>query len=382
MNKMGFLIFFAIYISINFYIFFRGRQALPKEILVQAIYSILFWIFSLSIFVAFTLEGKLHPAIIAIADNLGGFWVVTFLFFLVMILVADIFRLTDYFLGIFPLQMKENWSQVKIIYLCSVVFMWLTFSIIGYLRFSNPKIVNLNLDLPAKGNHHSSLNIVAASDIHLGNVIRKGRLIKYVKLINDQNPDIILLAGDLFDRNLHTVEWQQMDAELSKLKAKFGVYAILGNHEYYGNLNKAMEIISRSGIMLLKDTTVTIDSAFVLIGRDDRTNRMRKPLKSVIQNIDRDLPSILLDHQPYHLKEAVENKINLQISGHTHNGQLFPINRIVAKMYELAYGYSKIGNTHFYVSSGLGLWGAPIRLGTQSEIVKIKLNFVDVKAIK
>ena len=221
----------------------------------------------------------------------------------------------------------------------------------------------------------NSLSIVAASDVHLGDLIRKGRLVKYVELINNQKPDIILLVGDLFDRNLHSVEEQHMDTVLQKLKAKYGVYAVVGNHEYFGNITRAVNYMIKSGIKVLRDDAITIDNKFIIIGRDDFTNKHRKPLKSIISDSDKSLPMILLDHQPLHLAEAVENNMDVQISGHTHNGQIYPISLIVAKMYQLAYGYLKIGNTHFYVSSGLGLWGAPIRLGTQSEIVNIHLKF-------
>lgn len=376
MNKIGFLIFFSVFISINFYIFIRGLQALPKDILIQSIYTAVFLVFSLSFFVAFLLEGKVHPAIIAVSENIGGFWMVTFLYFLLMVLLADIVRVADYFFGIFPEVMRANFGQVKLYYLGAVVFILLVLSTIGYIRFSNPKIVPLHIDLPNNGNKPECLNIVAVSDVHLGDMIRKSRLKKYVKLINQQQPDLILIAGDLFDRNMHTIERQNKQAELRKLNARYGVYAILGNHEYFGNVNKAKEIIEQSGIKLLRDSAVTIDNKLVIIGRDDRTNRNRKSLKHLTASVDSNLPSVLLDHQPYNLSEAVENNINVQISGHTHNGQIFPINRIVRRMYELAYGYKKTGNTHFYVSSGLGLWGAPIRLGTQSEIVNIRLSLV------
>lgn len=376
MNKIGFLIFCSVFISINFYIFIRGLQALPKDILIQSIYTAVFLVFSLSFFVAFLLEGKVHPAIIAVSENIGGFWMVTFLYFLLMVLLADIVRVADYFFGIFPEVMRANFGQVKLYYLGAVVLILLVLSTIGYIRFSNPKIVPLHIDLPNNGNKPESLNIVAVSDVHLGDMIRKSRLKKYVKLINQQQPDLILIAGDLFDRNMHTIERQNMQAELRKLNARYGVYAILGNHEYFGNVNKAKEIIEQSGIKLLRDSAVTIDNKLVIIGRDDRTNRNRKSLKHLTASVDSNLPSVLLDHQPYNLSEAVENNINVQISGHTHNGQIFPINRIVRRMYELAYGYKKTGNTHFYVSSGLGLWGAPIRLGTQSEIVNIRLSLV------
>jgi predicted MPP superfamily phosphohydrolase len=374
MNKLGFLIFFSIYFLINSYIFIRGRQALPKESLVQVVYTTLFLVFSLSFFVAVFFEGKISPVITAVAENIGGFWVVVFLYFFLMIFLADIFRLADYAFGIFPDKLKANYAQVKLYYFVGVMLLLAVFSMAGYINFSNPQTVNLNLELPAKNNHAEKLTIIAVSDVHLGDMIRKSRLKKYVSLINQYNPDVILIAGDLFDRNLYTIERQGMESELRKLKARYGVYAVLGNHEYFGNVNKAGEIIARSGITLLKDSVVTIDNKFVLIGRDDYTNRRRKPLQQLIANVDKDLPKILLDHQPVHLNEAQENNIDLQISGHTHNGQIFPINRIVSKIYELGYGYKQKGNTHFYVSSGLGLWGAPLRLGTQSEIVKVQLN--------
>lgn len=375
MNRIGFLIFFSLFVFLNFYVFIRGWQALPNTGFIHAIYTVLFLLFSLSFFIAVFLEGKIPHAIIAVAENMGGFWMVTFLYFVVMALLGDFLRLGNHFFGIFPDKMTVNYSQAKLIYFGTVMLILAVFSVIGYIRFSNPKTVNLSLDIHKNGTP-GTMSVVAVSDIHLGNMIRRPRLEKYVELINKQNPDLILIAGDLFDRNLHSVKIQKMDQVLSKLKAKHGVYAVLGNHDYFGNVNQAIDIINRSGIKLLRDSAVTIDNHLHLIGRDDRTNSRRKPLKHIISDIRGELPTLLMDHQPANLKEAVENNIDVQISGHTHNGQIYPINRIVAKIYELAYGYRKTGKTHFYVSSGLGLWGAPIRLGTQSEIVRMKLNFI------
>jgi len=318
---------------------------------------------------------KMSPAFSAIFENIGGFWMVTLLYFLVAALFADLLRAADFAFGVFPEIIKANYAVLKYAYLGFVLLFLLVFSIIGYVRFANPQVVMLNLDVPKNSDHIDKLSIVAISDVHLGDLIRKSRLEKYVELINKQNPDIILIAGDLFDRNLHTVEEQRMDTVLQKLKAKYGVYAVVGNHEYFGNVNRATDFMKRSGIKVLRDTAVTIDDKFIVIGRDDLTNRHRKSLKTIISDINNNLPMILLDHQPANLAEAVENKMDIQISGHTHNGQIYPFSLLVSKFYELGYGYLKKGNTHFYVSSGLGLWGAPIRLGTQSEIVNIRLNF-------
>ena len=375
MNKIGFLIVFSIYAFINVYLFTRGWQAIPKNNLIQSSYTIAFLFCSLSFFVALAFGEKMSFSYSAIFENIGGFWMVALIYFLVAALFFDVIRLTNHLFGIYPEIIKANYTLVKLITLCLVLVILLVFSVIGYARFSNPQVVRLNLNIPKNGNQMDSLSIVAASDVHLGDLIRKGRLVKYVELINNQKPDIILLVGDLFDRNMHTVEEQHMDTVLQKLKAKYGVYAVVGNHEYFGNVTRAVNYMTKSGIKVLRDDAITIDNKFIIIGRDDYTNKHRKPLKTIISDSDKSLPMILLDHQPFHLAEAVENNMDVQISGHTHNGQIYPISLIVAKIYQLAYGYLKIGNTHFYVSSGLGLWGAPIRLGTQSEIVNIHLKF-------
>ncbi|MFZ4725789.1 MAG: metallophosphoesterase, partial [Paludibacter sp.] len=117
------------------------------------------------------------------------------------------------------------------------------------------------------------------------------------------------------------------------------------------------------------------DSSFYIVGRDDKSNLNRKKLSEIVTGLDKKLPFILMDHQPYHLEEAEQNDIDFQISGHTHNGQFFPGNLFVKKMYELGYGYLKKGNTHYYVSSGLGLWGPQYRIGTESELVVINLKY-------
>jgi uncharacterized protein len=375
MNKIGFLIVFSIYAFINVYLFTRGWQALPKGGILQPIYIAVFLICSLSFFVVLAFGEKMAPTFSAIFENIGGFWMIALLYFLIAALFIDLIRLTDHIFGIYPDFIRANYPLVKLISLGSVLLVLLALTVVGYIRFSNPQVVKLNLDIPKNGNYMDSLSIIAATDVHLGDMIRKGRLVKYVELINNQNPDIILLVGDLFDRNMHTVEEQHMDTVLQKLKAKYGVYAVVGNHEYFGNLTRAINYMTKSGIKVLRDDAVTIDNTFVLIGRDDYTNKRRKALKTIISDSDKNLPMILLDHQPINLAEAVENKMDVQISGHTHNGQIYPFSLIVSKMYQLAYGYLKIGSTHFYVSSGLGLWGAPIRIGTQSEIVNINLMF-------
>jgi predicted MPP superfamily phosphohydrolase len=373
MNLFRFLLVFSVFIALNGYLFIRGWQAMPDKVWVHMIYTVLFLFSSLSVFIAIFLGNRLPLWLSLVFEQVGGYYIILFIFIFAGALLGDLLRASDHYFRVFPEWVTTNYPRAKLLYFFTVISLLGIISLIGFSRFSNPGIVELDLSINTGGSQEE-MTLVAASDIHLGNVIRKGRLAEWVDLINNQHPDLILLAGDIFDHSYKSVEMQQMDQELSRLYARHGVYAVPGNHDYYAGIEQVLAYLKKSGIKVLRDQSVTIDNRILLIGRDDLTNRNRKPLDSLLIGMNNNLPRVLLDHQPLSLQESVDNRIDLHISGHTHNGQIFPFNRIVSKIYELGYGYKKTGTTHFYVSSGLGLWGAPIRLGTQSEIVIIRLN--------
>ena len=375
MTLIRFLLILVAFITLNIYLFLRGWQAMPSRAGIHGIYTVLYVIASTAIFFAIFAGNKLPLWLSHILELIGGYWMILFIFILLGALTGDLLRIANHYFGIFPEWIKLHYQQAKLLYFIAVMTFLALISIVGYVRFVNPRITELNLTFSQQNHEAGDLHIVAASDIHLGNLNRIGRLADWVELINKQNPDIILLVGDIFDHNMNTVESQHMDRELGRLKAPFGVFAIPGNHDYYAGIDRAISYMKRSGIRVLRDQVVTIDNRMVLIGRDDLTNKNRAALKSLINGFNGELPKIVLDHQPLSLAESAENNIDLHLSGHTHNGQIFPFNRIVTKIYELGFGYLKKGNTHYYVSSGLGLWGAPIRLGTNSEIVSIVLKF-------
>ncbi len=369
MNKAGILIAFTFYAGINAYLFIRGWQSLPANSLLQVLYSLLFVISSASFFVAMGLGNRLPVWMTTIFENIGAFWVIGLLYFILAALFADLLLITDHFTGIFPDWIVDHYKQVKFIYLLIVLGLFTIFSLIGYYRFTRPTVKRLNIEMTKMEANRGGFTIVAASDIHLGNVIRTRRLEKFVELLNRQDADVILLAGDLIDHSMRAVESRKMDQVLRKMKARHGVYAIMGNHDYYAGAERAAGFYARSGITLLRDEAVTVDNRFVIIGREDLTNRNRKSLNQILEGVDKSKPLILLDHNPAQLSDAEQNGIDLQISGHTHNGQIFPINLLIRKMYPLPYGYRKTGNTNYYVSSGLGLWAAPVRIGTRGEIL-------------
>jgi len=369
--KIGFiLIAFAILLSLNSYVMVRGWQALPAASVLRPVYLVTAIVLFLALLSGMILSNAMPP-VVAKAVSFAGFtYIIIFIYLFLSFLLVDIVRLFGLLIHITPVYMANFrlWMMVGTLGITGIAL------IVGNYKFNHPSIVTLNLSTN-KPVQNKELKIVAVSDIHLGISIDKKKLQRYVKMINDQHPDIVLLAGDISDRSMIPVVKQNMLEEFRAIKAPMGVYAINGNHEHYAETPGATaEYLKKAGIIFLRDSSCLVNGSFYVIGRDDRTNANRKSLKDIVQGLDVKFPRILMDHQPFHLEEAENNNIDLQISGHTHNGQFFPGNLFVKRIYELGYGYLKKGNTHYYVSSGLGLWGPQYRIGTQSELVVIHLK--------
>ena len=246
----------------------------------------------------------------------------------------------------------------------------------GNLHYKNK--VRVPLEMTSQKPLPREYKIVMASDLHIGYHNPRKELARWVDMINAENPDFILIAGDIIDGSMRPVLEERMAEEFHSLKAP--VYACLGNHEFYSGVPGAKQFYKDAGIHLLIDEAAVIDSSIVIIGRDDRTNMRRKPIKELVTTTTHHLPpttqhySIVLDHQPYNLDRAEAAGVDFQLSGHTHRGQVWPISWITDRLYECSWGSHQRGNTQFYVSSGIGIWGGKFRIGTQSEYVVATLK--------
>ncbi len=216
------------------------------------------------------------------------------------------------------------------------------------------------------------VKMVLLSDLHLGYHNGRSDLEKWVRLINAEEPDYVLIAGDLVDISHRPLTEERMAEVFRRIKAP--VYAALGNHDYYAGEPRSEQFFRESGITLLKDSCVALPCGVTLIGRDDRTNDRRQPLEALVRKADPANFTILLDHQPYRLEEAQKQNIDFQFSGHTHYGQVWPVSWIERLMYEDAFGPLQKGNTHYYVTSGMGIWGGKFRIGTRSEYVVLTIS--------
>jgi predicted MPP superfamily phosphohydrolase len=248
----------------------------------------------------------------------------------------------------------------------------------GYINTRALKVVTLNIDIPAKSSSLKELNAVFISDIHLSSTNGDGFAEDIVEKINTLHPDIVFVAGDLVDDKASVLREKEIGFSFRNIKSPMGVYGITGNHEYINGVDSSVNYMKELNVIPIRDSSITIDHGFVIIGREDRSRGLKKriPLKDLVESSEKNLPVILLDHTPFQLEEAMENGVDLQLSGHTHHGQMFPINLITSKIYELSQGYKKKGRTQYYVSSGVGTWGPPVRTGSRSEIVNLKIKFI------
>jgi len=371
MKLSFFIVIFTLILGLFALVFLKGIHLLPVKPLVRWTFGVSYIFLFLALFAGLYFEQKLGLSFAKILTFTTYTFLLTVIYMSFSFLLTDLVALTNKLFHFAPPGMLvfRQWAAIISLGIIAITLM------IGNYRFNHPVLVHLNLTVEHPVQHRE-IRIVAASDIHLGTSIDKKRLHQYVQMINARKPDIILLAGDITDRSFGPVMEQKMEEELSQLHAPLGVFAISGNHEYYSGVPEEInEYLRAAGIRMLHDSVALVDHSFYLVGRDDRTNPNRKQLSELVQGLRPELPKILLDHQPYALEQACDNGIDLQISGHTHNGQFFPGNLLVGSMFELGHGYKKKGKTHFYVSSGLGIWGPLYRIGTQSELVEIQLNY-------
>jgi hypothetical protein len=311
---------------------------------------------------------------------IGSLWLGAMVYFLMIVLLIDLARVINFIVPLFPQIFHADYQKTKLITL--FISMFLVFIIVaaGFINAKTPRIVSLDLNIHKKTKGEKELKIAMASDIHLGTLVGKRSAAHLVNMINGLHPDIILLPGDIVDEDLNSVIRRNLGETLKTLSAPLGVYAITGNHEYIGGVKEAEKYLTSYNIRFLSDTAVLIDDRFWLAGRDDRdkprfTGQPRKPLADILKDVDRSLPLIVMDHQPFHFEIPEKLGVDLQLSGHTHHGQIWPFNYITTAIYEVSWGYKKKSSTHFYVSCGYGTWGPPVRLGNRPEVVSITLHF-------
>jgi predicted MPP superfamily phosphohydrolase len=371
------IVVLSVYLAGNTYLFLKGYNAIPAFHDFSTIYFISFTLLALTFVGGKILEARHSGVLSDILNVIGGFWMAFLLYGFIFLFLSDIISIISRLTGILNsgnIVLYKKWAYTGTIILSVILISG------GFINAVTPVVRQYDITINKPVDEISEMKIAAVSDIHLGSIIRKRSLKKLSSILTTLKPDLVLLLGDIVDGELGPVIRGDLLKYFSCPDCNRGLYAITGNHEFIGGAGRTIPYIESKGIRILKDETVTLTGGIQLIGRLDRDSgrfygKERAPLKELMNKIDITKPVILLDHQPVNLKEAEINGIDLQLSGHTHNGQMWPLNHITSRIYELSYGYLKKGNTQYIVSSGYGLWGPRTRSGSRSEVLLINIKF-------
>jgi uncharacterized protein len=378
-RRRTFLLFFTIvlfvYGAINTWLYAHARHLTGGA--GEPWFTIAFIALVLSFILGRVFERIRISAVSTVLVWTGSIWLGLMAYFVIAAAAADIVNLLIAILpGVPPIDPAISrtlgWLAVGV-----------SFALIaaGFFNALHIRVRTFDLSIPKKAGSLEEFRVAMASDIHCGTIISHRRLSSIVSRLNALEPDIILLPGDVIDEDLLPVVHRNLGDILRTLRARYGVFAITGNHEFIGGADAGCRYLEEHGITVLRDRSVVVGGGVVIAGREDRSirqfdGRNRKSVSELLHGIDRSLPVILMDHQPFHLGEAVEHNIDLQLSGHTHHGQMWPFNYITRRIYEVSWGYLKKGATHIYVSCGAGTWGPPVRIGNTPEVIEFNIRFI------
>lgn len=312
----------------------------------------------------------------------GAFWMGVAFYVFALALLADIWSIGKWMFSAAPTA-SPRWGAVLL-----VLGLPLLMGAGGWLNAAFPVLRHYNITIRAQGPTPSAhadkpLKIGVITDMHLGRLITAGRLARAMQLLAPEQPDAILYVGDIIDDHIK-LDAEATAAALAVTQPRLGHWAVPGNHEYIaGSIDRSLDFLRATGMHVLRDQWAVVDDRFVLAGRDDLskpgfTGVARKSLASILADLPqkyRHLPLVVMDHQPAAIDEARQAGAALEISGHSHYGQLWPFNLVVEQRYENPLGLLTKGGFHSIVSAGTGTWGPPLRNTARAEVLLVTVHF-------
>lgn len=363
-----------------------------KKKWVRTLIITMYMLVSFSLVIAFVCPpGKLQR----ILKFISNYWLGAMIYIVLVVIIVDVIRLI--------LKRSRRVDQAKLasrrtFVLNGTFCIILIFSVClyGALNARHIRVTNYDVAIDKKAGELTSLNIVLAADLHLGYSVGTAQMKQMVQKINAQNPDLVVIAGDIFDNEYEALDDpEELVRILAGIQSTYGTYACYGNHDiqepilagftFHSKGKKVSdprmdELLAAANIRLLRDETVEIADVFYLHGRPDyerpgRGITKRMSAAEITSSLDPEKPIFVIDHEPRELSELADAGVDLDLCGHTHDGQLFPGNIVTKFFWENSCGYLKKGDMHNIVTSGVGVYGPNMRVATKSEICTIKVHF-------
>lgn len=362
-------IFLSLYTVMHAVFYFRVKALLPE----RRVFHVLFILFLLAMIVAPVVSRLLERSgygagakyLAVVAFNWTGFIFIAFCGALLMLAVDVCLRAVNY-LGAAGLPLPVG--KPPALALVAVV---LALCCYGYLEARSIKTERIRIETTKLPSGTERLKIVQISDVHIGLLTQRAVLRRIADAVAAENPDVVVSTGDFVDgmNGRHS----DVAALFHRIGARFGKFAVTGNHEFYIGLDQAAEFTRRAGFTLLRGEAVTVGAVLNIVGVDDPAVRSTSDEAALLSSVREELFTILLKHRPW-IAEGSPGRFDLQLSGHTHGGQIFPFKFLVARQYPMPTGAAALQNgAVLYTSRGSGTWGPQIRLWSPPEVTAIEL---------
>ncbi len=370
-STKGFLVFIVIFMSVyglaHLYIWLRLIKPLELHgapLLLAGIAFLLLYLSFPAIHFAFRHQ---NGFLITALNWISSVWMGMAVYFFLVTLATDLLRLV-------VLRSLLDGPAVT----GAITGIVILLTIYGLIAARHVGVTELRVPIANLPAELEGMRLVQISDVHMGLIVRGARLEQIVTKVNDLRPDLVVITGDLVDAE--ALHMEEMIHPLRRLNGKYGVYAVTGNHEFFAGIEQVEAFLEQAHVTLLRNRWVNINHGLQLLGLDDPiaphiTGQRPPPLAEIMRGLDPGKPTILLLHTPVTTLDKLKSLgISLQLSGHTHRGQLWPFQYIVKMIYRTPYGLFTDGNATIYVSRGTGTWGPPMRVGAPPEITLITLT--------
>lgn len=343
-------------------------------------------------FGAFWPHGQLQRIVQIFSDFWLGVYLYTIMVFVILAIIKFIMKRT----GKGDIFTRESKRYVLI---AGSIIIVMIVSVCGYGYVNSKNTVTTKYDAAVDKTCGGirTMKIVEIADLHLGYNAGEKEMTKVVRLVNEQDPDLVCVSGDIFNNSYSAIKDPDKVAKtLAGIKSKYGVYACWGNHDVaepilFGftfsskktrlyHTSDMYSFLDKANIKILEDESLLVDGKFYLTGRLDahkpgNGTRTRKTVNELTKGLDKTKPVIMLDHEPCELRETADAGVDIDLSGHTHDGQFFPLNLTENIMWENPCGKIMKGKMTSIVTSGTGVFGPSMRVGTKSEVVSINVTF-------
>lgn len=368
---------FIIHLTLNILVFLKGWNAFEGKRTIRIIMIVIFGTELITYTIGFIFYRYLPESVTQFIRVMGTSWMLFLLYCGGLWLIIDLVNAIRLKISHKPWRLKDQSRRFKVVSYLVPMIIVIGIMVHGRYRFLHPVVQQVSITTHKTAEKMDSVRIAMIGDLHLGYMINRKHTKRFVDLIMAQQPDLILFVGDIIDGHIEPILQQRMDEELAHLHAPLGVFSCTGNHEYRYDAEEKISLLNNAGITILRDSAVLIDSSFYVIGREDKVMPTRKPLRKILsdQSVEMSKPVIVLNHTPDNLAEEADAGADIALYGHTHHGQAFPGNIATEMTFEVAHGYKKKGDTHVYVTSGIGLVGPQYRIGTVSEMVMLNVKF-------